>query len=98
MIVRFSDTEHWHISPVAQPETIEVSKSLSCMCGEAVFTDYKSFEIIGYTCTQSGYMIVCECSKCGDKYRQHIQTTGRNDIELFKKELAVILHLQTKFP
>ena len=76
-----------------QYQDIRHAKELSCECNySSVLRD--TFEIIGYCDTQHGYMAVFECSKCFEKYRYHINTTGRYNIEEFKKDLGLMLYLQ----
>lgn len=87
--------ETYKIAELSQYQSIRYSKELSCECGHANFFHKETFNTIGYVNTPSGYMIVNECAKCFEKYRHHIGTTGRYDIEIFKNELGLILYSNT---
>lgn len=43
--------------------------------------------LIGWCCTNNGYMMVFECPKCFGKFRHHNVTIERNDWNKFKDEL-----------
>ena len=88
--------EKYNVPKIAQYANIKHSKHLCCACGYADYSRKYSYEIVGFVDTPQGYMIVCECPKCFDKYRHHIGTTGRYNLESFKKELWLKLHLINK--
>lgn len=95
MLIEFAE-EKYNIRQIAQYNSIKHSKNLCCACGRADYSLKHSYEIVGYVDTPQGYMIVCECPKCFDKYRHHIGSTGRYNLESFKKELWLKLHLINK--
>lgn len=91
--VKFADKEYT-INEFLNPEEIRYSKSLSCECGYADAIRRDSYNILGYTSTQNGYMGVFECRKCFEKFRHHISTHERYDLEAFKKNLGLKIILQ----
>jgi len=88
--------EKWEIPQIAQYETVRHSKLVNCECEYADYSRPESYDIIGYVDTQQGYMIVCECPKCFDKYRHHISTSGRYNFDTFKADLGLKLHLKAR--
>lgn len=85
---------------ISQYGDIAVSKDMACPeCNGSSQFDY-SFDSrfaeptpIGWCDTEHGFMAVFECPKCYTKYRFHISTTGRNDIDQFYADFALLVHL-----
>jgi len=88
------ENDVFEVDCIVQFDDIPYSKSLNCGCGYADITNTLSYGIVGYVDTKHGYMVVFSCPKCFEKYRHHIGTKGRYDINEFKNELGLILHLQ----
>lgn len=92
MEIKFIDTVY-NIEEFLQPEEIRYAKECGCSCGSANYLLGRNYKIAGFTLTSNGYMVVFECTVCGEKYRHHVSTTGRNDIVTFKQDLGLILYL-----
>lgn len=86
------ENETFSIEQFPQPEQIHHAKDFKCLCGEIDFLTV-GVAPVGYCSTDSGYMAVFECPHCFEKSRFHIQTTGRHDLENFKQEAGLMLHL-----
>lgn len=86
------DGEVFQIKEYPQPELIHYAKDFKCECGEIDFLTVGAAPV-GYCNTNSGYMAVFECPFCFEKSRFHIQTTGRYELEKFKDEVGLMIHL-----
>lgn len=92
MEVIFMDKQY-ELKNFIQCEDIPYAKNLGCSCGYATYFQNRSYDVVGYCDTPQGFMMVCECPKCFEKYRHHISTQGKFDIDSFKKDIGLILHL-----
>lgn len=89
------NTEEYNLELFPQIEDIPYSNSLKCRCGYGSVLESKSYNLVGYCETRNGFMGVMECQKCFEKYRHHIVGfSNRYDIEEFKKDAGIKLHLQ----
>ncbi len=85
---------------ITQYGDIPVSKDMACPeCNGSSQFDYLFDDRfaeptpIGWCDTEYGFMAVFECPKCYTKYRFHISTTGRNNIDEFYGDFALLVHL-----
>ena len=88
--------ETFKINQISQYEIIRHSKELRCECGASDFEHRNTYDIVGYCDTPQGFMVMFECSKCFEKYRHHISSTGRYNLEAFKNDLGLKLHLKAR--
>jgi len=93
MKIEFID-ETFELEQFIQHEEIRYARGLKCNCGKASYLDSGTYKVIGYVDTDYGFMVVCECPRCGEKYRHHIGMDNVYDLEKFKKNAALMLHLQ----
>lgn len=85
---------------ISQYQDILISKDMACPeCNGSSQFDYAIDNRmaeptpIGWCDTEYGFMACFECPKCFTKYRFHISTTGRNDIDQFYADFALLVHL-----
>lgn len=84
-------------SKIAQFEAIQVVKD--CECPECHKSDISGFlpcdraKPIGWCETQTGFMAIFECPKCFTKFRCHINTAGRYNIESFYSDYSLMWFL-----
>lgn len=87
-------------SKVAQFEAIPVVKD--CECPNCHKSDVSGFvplvraKPVGWCETKTGFMAIFECPKCFTKFRCHINTAGRYNIESFFSDYALIWFLYNK--
>lgn len=93
MTVKFID-EIFELEQFIQYEDIRYARGLKCDCGKASYLESGSYNVIGYVDTDYGFMAVFECPVCGEKYRHHVGMDNIYDIDKFKKNVALMLHLQ----
>jgi len=95
MIINFGN-ETFEINQFSQYEAIRYSKELRCECGCSDFEFRNSYDIVGYCDTPQGYMVVFECLKCFEKYRHHISSNNRYNLDSFKDDLGLKLYLKSR--
>lgn len=93
MIITF-DKDIFDVPEISQYEDVRHNKEFHCECGYSNLLHNYNAIIIGYCRTNVGHMPIFECPKCFEKYRHHINTIGRYNLDMFKDELGLILHLQ----
>lgn len=78
---------------VVQYEDIPIVKDMECpnchMSDVFEFAPCVRAKPIGWCETQQGFMGVFECPKCFQKFRCHINSTGRYYIEQFYEDFAL---------
>jgi hypothetical protein len=98
----FSDLKEF-----VQYQSIPISKSFVCpncrKSGDGFYhvpgkgyIELPKSKLIGWCNTNSGYMMVFECTECFEKYRYHNCTTERYNFDKFKEELWLVWILQKK--
>ena len=95
MTIHFGN-KTFEVDQILQYETIRHSKDLKCECGYSDFSLRNSYNIIGYCDTPQGFIVVFECPECFEKYGHHISSTGRYNLEAFKNDLGLKLHLKAR--
>lgn len=83
-----------------QYANIPISKDMACPeCGGSnQFTYSFNKEVveptpIGWCDTENGFMGIFECPKCFTKFRFHINTTGRNNLDKFYADFTLLVYL-----
>jgi hypothetical protein len=94
MEVNFLD-KTYSVEEFVQYEQIRYSQECSCKCEHSTYIN-GNFDIVGYCLTYNGYMVVFECPVCFEKYRHHISTGNRFNIETLKKDLGLKFYLKEK--
>ena len=94
-----------YLKEFAQFEAIPYTKSFKCpycdgsgdgfyhVPGEG-YVPLPKAKLLGWCNTNSGYMMIFECSKCFEKFRYHNVTTSRYDWEKFKEDMWLVWILQ----
>ena len=86
------ENETFFLDKIIQFENIHRSKNLECACGSSSSSlFYGKPTPIGFCETNEGFMSVFECPDCGEKYRCHIDSEGRYNIDVFKQDIGLIL-------
>ena len=93
MEIQFID-EKFELKNFPQYSEIPYLRSLKCPCGFGSYLDSNTYRIVGYCETDHGYMAIMECVSCFFKYRHHIGMDNVYDVDKFKKNAGLILHLQ----
>lgn len=85
---------------VSQYASIPISKDMACPeCGGSNHFTYPFDSNIeepipvGWCDTEYGFMSIFECPKCFTKFRFHINTTGRNNLDKFYEDFALLVYL-----
>jgi len=85
---------------ITQYADIIVSKDMACPecnCSNLFSYSFDSRVVeptpIGWCDTEHGFMACFECPKCFTKYRFHISTIGRNELDRFYADFALLVYL-----
>lgn len=93
MLVKFLD-KTYSIKQYSQYQGIRWAKDQNCLCGKSGMSNDKQQTVIGFCETTVGFMPIFQCDNCFEKYRYHINTTGRYKIDEFKRDIALIMFLK----
>ena len=92
--------EEFEQMKIAQYANIPVSKDMACPeCNGSSYFEFSFNKSmleptpIGWCDTESGFMACFECPKCFTKYRFHISTKGRHNLDSFYADFALLIHL-----
>lgn len=84
---------------VLQYEAVPVSKGLDCPeCHRSSDWDMSMPDPkpVGWCETKQGFMMIAECPFCFTKFRYHINTTGRYNLEEFFDDFALRLFMYNR--